>query len=542
MKFADLPLEEAEGALLAHSLRAGTKAFKKGRKLSAADIAALRVEGIETVFAAHLGAGEVPEDEAAAKLAEALGADSGLRPGAPFTGRANLFAETAGLTLIDRSAIDKINAVHEAITLATLAPYESVSEGQMVATVKIIPFACPKEALEEACAIAREQTALGLAPFQPQRYGLLSTQLPSLKESLLDKTRQVLEARITALEGTLVEEARLAHEVGPLAAALQEMAGKADILLVSGASAIVDRQDVVPAAIEAAGGAVLHFGMPVDPGNLLLLGELSGKPVLGLPGCARSPKLNGADWVMQRLAANLPVAREDITAMGVGGLLKEISSRPQPREGGKVGSARPRVVALILAAGRSSRMGLQNKLLAPIEGVPMVARTANAALASGVDTIIAVTGHEKEAVEAALAAHLPAGNKLRLTHNPDYREGLSASLKAGIAAAEKEGADALLILLGDMPDVSASVIDRLIAAYDPEEGRLICIPTFQGKRGNPVLWDARFFEEMQSLRGDIGAKPLIAQYEEAVCEVPVPEDTIHRDLDTPEALAARTKT
>src|SRR5262249_57563189 len=104
------------------------------------------------------------------------------------------------------------------------------------------------------------------------------------------------------------------------------------LVLIFGASAIPDRRDVIPAAIEAAGGNVEHFGMPVDPGNLMLIGSAAGRAVLGAPGCARSPKENGFDWILARLLCGLPVRRSDITGMGVGGLLMEIVTRPQPRE------------------------------------------------------------------------------------------------------------------------------------------------------------------------------------------------------------------
>jgi molybdenum cofactor cytidylyltransferase len=196
---------------------------------------------------------------------------------------------------------------------------------------------------------------------------LIQTRLPGTKESVLDKTVAVTARRIDACGGRLVGEQRCAHAVDALAARIRAVS--ADLVLIAGASAITDRRDVLPAAIEAAGGVVEHFGMPVDPGNLLLLARLGDRPVLGLPGCARSPKLNGFDWVLQRLAAGLPVGRADIMAMGVGGLLMEIPTRPQPRDGTP---ARPGVVAaIVLAAGQSRRMGPDNKLLALVDGRPI---------------------------------------------------------------------------------------------------------------------------------------------------------------------------
>jgi molybdenum cofactor cytidylyltransferase len=292
---------------------------------------------------------------------------------------------------------------------------------------------------------------------------------------------------------------------------------------------------VVPAGIEQAGGKVMHFGMPVDPGNLLLTAELDGKPVLGLPGCAKSPKYNGFDMVLERLAAGLTVGRAEIVRMGAGGLLAEIASRPQPRDdsdGEDSGPQQaPRVAVLVLAAGRSTRMGGPNKLLADIGGRPLVRIAAEEALASRARPVIVVTGHQRDAVEAALA-----GLKVERVHNPDFADGLSTSLKAGLAALPGE-VDGAVILLGDMPQVRASLIDRLVGAFDPERGALVVVPTIDGKRGNPVVWARRFFPELMTLEGDIGARHVIGRYAEAVTEVPLTDQAVLIDVDTPEALS-----
>jgi molybdenum cofactor cytidylyltransferase len=412
----------------------------------------------------------------------------------------------------------------------------------MVATVKIIPFAVPERAVEAAAEFAaRGEPLLRVAAFVPRRVALIQTRLPGMKESILDKTREVTGQRLAALGCTLAAEERCAHAAADLAPRIAAaVEAGAEMVLVHGASAIVDRRDVIPEAVVAAGGAIEHFGMPVDPGNMLLLGRFGATPVLGLPGCARSPKVNGFDWVLERLVAGLPVGKREIMTMGAGGLLAEIPSRPLPRaEASPAPDAKPvekkppgpRVAVLLLAAGRSSRMG-SNKLLAEIDGRPMVARTAQRLLSSHARPVIAVLGNQADAVDAALG-RLPV---LRV-HNPAFAEGLSTSLKRGIAALPPD-TDGVIVCLGDMPLVAGRDLDRLIAAFNPLEGRAIVVPTRRGKRGNPVLWASRFLAEMAELAGDVGAKHLIGEHADLVCEVEMDSDGVLVDVDTPDALAA----
>src|SRR5207342_927648 len=203
-----------------------------------------------------------------------------------------------------------------------------------------------------------------------------------LSSKVIEKTLKITNERLAPAGAAIVAERRVPHERAPLARALKEvLASGAELAIIFGASAIADRRDVIPAALEAVGGRIEHFGMPVDPGNLLMIGTAGEHPVLGAPGCARSPKENGFDWVLMRLLAGLSVPREDITGMGVGGLLMEIVTRPQPRAK-PVEEAGKRVAAVVLAAGRSTRMGAINKLIAQIGGKPLVRIAAEQALAS----------------------------------------------------------------------------------------------------------------------------------------------------------------
>ena len=331
MKFGPVPVAEAEGAIVAHTIRQDSLILKKGQKVTREHMEKLAAAGIAEIIAARLDAEDVGEDEAARLLAEKL-AGPHIRLERAFTGRVNLFAEAAGLLVVDAGAIDRLNGVDEAITIATLPRYHVVAPGDMAATVKIIPFAARRAALDAALAGAA-RGAVGVAPFRPLRVGVVSTLLPGLKPSVVAKTLRILEERLAPAAARIEREERTPHDAAALAEALDKVAPESDLVIVFGASAITDRRDVIPAAIENRGGRIDHFGMPVDPGNLLLLGELSGRPIIGAPGCARSPKENGFDWVLQRLLAGVPVGSRDIRAMGVGGLLMEIPQRPQPRLG-----------------------------------------------------------------------------------------------------------------------------------------------------------------------------------------------------------------
>jgi len=538
VKFGRISLTDAAGAILGHSQSAGTRRLKKGHVLTPADIDALTAAGVTEILAARLEAGDVPEDQAAAALAAAL-AGPGARVATAFTGRANLYAEAPGLALIDTAAIDAINLIDEAITVATVPAHEEVEPGQMLATVKIIPFAVPRAVLDRCLAEVRGRR-IGVAAYRPARAGLISTFLPDTKPSVLAKTESVMADRLAAMGAALGDSRRVGHDEDALAAALaDQLALGLDPLLVVGASAIVDRGDVIPAAIVKAGGRVEHFGMPVDPGNLLLLGRIGDIRVLGVPGCARSPKLNGFDFVLRRLIAGVPVGRLDLMRMGAGGLLKEITSRPMPRTGdprtGDVAAPqaprRPRIAAIVLAAGRSTRMGPANKLLQDIDGRPMVARVVDAALASTARPVVVVTGHQAEAVQAALA-----GRDVTFVHNPDYATGLASSLRHGLSALPAD-CDGALVALGDMPRLTAGHLEQLISAFSPVEGRAIIVPTWGGKRGNPVLWAARFFPEMKAVAGDVGARHLIGEHADLVREVESPDDAVLLDVDTPDILA-----
>jgi molybdenum cofactor cytidylyltransferase len=331
MRFGPVPVAEGAGAVLAHAVTLPGGKLRKGRVLGTDDLAALTAAGQTQVIVARLDPGDVAEDVAAARLAAAVVSDSaaaGLRCEAPFTGRVNIRATGPGIAALDAEAIGRLNAVDPMITLATVPPWQRVSEGMMVGTVKIIAYAVPEAALAAACE-AGAGTMRRLAPVL-RSVDLIVTETAPGTAAAEDKGLRAVWARMARLGLPEGATRIVPHDAGAVAAAIA--ASVADMVLILTGSATSDIADVVPAGLVAAGGEVIRFGMPVDPGNLLVLGRLGARPVIGLPGCARSPALNGADWVLERVVCGVDVTAADIATMGVGGLLKEIPTRPQPRE------------------------------------------------------------------------------------------------------------------------------------------------------------------------------------------------------------------
>lgn len=535
MKFGPVPVNEAAGAMLVHGQTLGGHRYRKGQILGTDDIARLTAAGIAQVTVAIFETGDIGENTAALRLAEAAAGD-GVRAGIAGTGRVNLFARHPGLTMLEPGMIDRVNRIDEGITISTLRPLDRVDADQIVATIKIIPFAVREAHLADAEAAARAAEGLVcVRPYRQRAVALLQTDLPGLPEKVLRKTEGIVRNRIEALGSTLKTPVTVAHDASAIETALRDLATEgAELILIIGASATVDRQDVIPAAIARAGGEIEHFGMPVDPGNLTVLARLGDIPVLALPGSARSPRPGGNDLLLERILSGIPVDGEHVMGLGVGGLLKEIPSRPLPRTEAAprtrhARAATPQFAAIILAAGQSRRMGETNKLLIQVNGKPMMRHAVDAAREAGADPVIVVTGHQADAVRAA------AGDQVITVHNPSYDAGLSTSLRAGLAAVP-ENCAGVLIALADMPQIGAAHLRKLVAAHNPDEGRLICVPTRNGKRGNPVFWDRRFFDDMAHLGGDVGAKHLIGDYEDVVIEVPMSDDAALTDIDSPAAL------
>jgi len=318
MIFAEMPLDEAEGAILGYAMTAGALTLRKGTVLDAVSLAVLREAGIGSVLAARLEQGDIGEDEAALAVARIV-ASADVEIGNATTGRVNLHARKNGVFSADADRIDAINAHDARISIATLRNHVRVEAGQMIATVKIIPFAVP-ETLLRAIGLDAEP-ALHVHPFNGARIGLIQSRLPSIRETVLEKTRELMEKRAVRNGGALVCEKRVAHDQEALAAAIGEVGPACDIIVIFSASAVADEADIVPQSIRISGGEILRIGMPVDPGNLLVLGRHDGKYIVAAPGSARSARENSLDWVLDRLMAGIALSADNLSRMGVGGLV-----------------------------------------------------------------------------------------------------------------------------------------------------------------------------------------------------------------------------
>ncbi|MCB1639607.1 MAG: molybdopterin-binding protein, partial [Thiothrix sp.] len=296
MKFGRFPLSEAPGIYLAHQLRLPGRTLRKGLVLDDAAITALAQAGIDTVTGARMEPDELDEDQAAATAANWLaGPHIICQP--PARGRCNLQATHSGILLLERQVINTLNRIDEALTLGTLPPWTPVRAGQVVATLKTIPFAVAAATLNAWQAAARP---LQVTPFRSLRIALIISMTPRLPEALFANTAAVTQARLAALGNALAIEQRCAHDEAAVSTALQHVRAQgAELVLIAGATVSKDRNDTIPAGIVAAGGEILHFGMPVEPGNMLLYARLGNVPVLNLPGCARSSRPNGLDWLLQ---------------------------------------------------------------------------------------------------------------------------------------------------------------------------------------------------------------------------------------------------
>ena len=535
MKFGPCALSDCLDAILVHAVYLPDGRIAKGTCLTSDHLSRLRANGIDDIIVARLEDGDLGEDAAADMIAKAM-MPANVRLSVAATGRVNIYATQRGLLRVDRLRLRDINMVDEGITLSTVQHNQLVEAGDLIATLKIIPYSVAETAVATVIGLGAGEPVISFHALRPRSFGLIQTRIPGMADKILKATEQTAKQRLNQLGCALVDSRVVAHEAAAINQAITaSRANGPAVMLIAGGSAIADRRDEVPMGVIAAGGRIDHFGLPVDPGNLLMLSHIDEMPVIGMPGCARSIKMNGFDWILHLLLADLRIDAAEIADMAAGGLLMEIVSRPLPRrmvERRQISNAT--IGGVLLAAGQSQRMGAQNKLLAEIDGVPIIRRTAQALLDGGLNDLVIVTGHEHRLVAAALD-DLP----VTCIYNDDYQSGQASSVACGVRHHQNGSHAAVLIALGDMPLVRPELIAALLRDHSslPDATDRITLPVFDGRRGNPVIWGRGFFDELVALTGDAGGRIIFAENKNAVNSLGWPDDSIHLDIDTPEALA-----
>ena len=537
MQFRAFDINHCEGLVLAHSHKLSGKRIAKGSVLTAELIGKFKTDGVKQLVCAAPDEGDLSEDQVADRLADAL-MTTGFTRSKAATGRVNFKVGASGIIRYDRALIKALNSVDEALTLSLVQHNQLLTAGQMAATLKVIPYFVS----EQLCCLFEEALAGAPAftfhPLQPRRVCLIQTTDDVLSDRVYTATEAVTEHRLLQLGCQLTDTRWCAHDRDVVAAEIQQaLASGAELILLCGCSAVVDRNDVLPSAVRQAGGQIDQLGLAVDPGNMLLAARIGVTPVIGMPGCARSPKLNGFDWVLHLVLANVPLSRDELADMAAGGLLTEIASRPLPRDlAPQPPSASARLAVILLAAGQSRRMGCVNKLTAVIAGKPVVRHVAETVLSAGFDDIIVVLGHQAEAVAACLD-----GLPVRFVMNAGFADGQAGSVAAGVAALDDKVTDAMIVL-ADLPLLTPALLQGLQRRHlaNSRHEQLITLPVRNqdGQRqiGHPVIWGRGFFPDLQKLKGDQGGRQIWADHPAMINQIEVEDASLFIDTDTPDAL------
>lgn len=548
MKFGKRDIDNCLGAVLAHSQKLGPRRIAKGTFLDAELIDAFRAQGVDALVCAMPEAGDLDENIAASEIALQLakeGAASAIEMSKAVTGRVNFKVRQAGILRYDRQDLLAFNLVHEGVGLSLPAHNQLLQPGQIAATLKIIPYFLHGDSIQALLKQVHSRPIFTFHPLTPKRAYLIQTIGAALPEKVYQATEAVTRNRLDDLGCSLIDASVCAHRKDALKHEIQTARQSgAELVLICGGSAIADIQDVVPAAIEELGGQINQLGLAVDPGNMLMVAQWQGMPIIGMPGCARSPKLNGFDWVLHLLLAGIELSRHELADLAAGGLLGEIAARPMPRsQAVKEPSPAPspqKIACILLAAGQSRRMGEANKLLMEIGSKPVICHAAEALIAAGVGDIYVVTGYQAAAVRDCLK-----GLDIRFIDNPDYAKGQASSVACGIAHLPEQVSD-VLIALGDMPLISADLITALCQQHLQKSASglpQITLPTYAPsqvsdtmKRGNPVIWSRAFFSELTALEGDQGGRQILADYPAHIQHLHWPDDRPFADVDTAAAF------
>ena len=531
MKIESLAPQKSIGSVLAQTYNLPGKTVSKGTLITKEIVAYFRTGNVQIILCAVPEEGDIHEDEAAEAISSAIDKNH-IYAEKASTGRVNFKSQSLCLVRYERDLIKEVNLVDESIAFSIVEHNQLLAKNDLIATLKIIPFFTQKKYVDQVISILAKNELFKTHSLNKKEVSLIQTSFEWQKKSIFKATSNVTRNRLEALDCSLNEEKLICHDYEVLRSEIKScIESGIDILLLSGASAIIDRSDYIPKAILSEGGEIIQYGLAVDPGNLLLVAKIGKTTIIGMPGCARSPKLNGFDWVLQLLMADIPVVKEELAEMGAGGLLMEIASRPLPRALAKsVNKREKKIMGVILAAGNSTRMGKDNKLLKNIDGVPLIRNIALEITKSDLDSCSIVLGYQSDKV-----ADVIKDLNINLILNPLWKEGQASSLKAALNSLTSSYSD-LLIMLGDLPGIKSGHINRIIEEHLSSENRSskITIPSFKGETGNPVIWGKSFFHDLSNLEGDVGGRVLFSQHPAAINLIEMDDPSVVTDTDTPE--------
>ncbi len=531
MKILGLDPQESLGSVIAQTYNLPGKTISKGTFMTSEIVDYFKEGDVQNILCAVPENDDIHEDEAANIISNAIDR-SHLYTESASTGRVNFKSRSLCLVRYERELIKEVNLVDESIAFSIVEHNQLLAKNDLIATLKIIPFFTQKKYVDQVISILAKNELFKTHSLNKKEVSLIQTSFEWQKKSMFKATSNVTRNRLEALDCSLNEEKLIRHDFELIRSEIRSsIESGIDILLISGASAIIDRFDYIPKAILSEGGEIIQYGLAVDPGNLLLIGKVDNTTVIGMPGCARSPKLNGFDWVLQLMMADIPINREELADMGAGGLLMEIASRPLPRALARSVSKREKkVMGVILAAGNSTRMGKDNKLLKNVGDAPLIRNTAIEMLKSDLDTCSIVLGYQSDKVAAVIK-----DLDIRLILNPMWEEGQASSLRAAINTLDATYSD-LLIMLGDLPGIKSSHINSIIEEHLLTDNRKskITIPSFEGQKGNPVIWGRSFFHDLLNLEGDVGGRTLFSEHPAAINILEMDDPWVVTDADTPE--------
>ena len=466
MKILGLDPQESLGSVIAQTYNLPGKTISKGTFVTSEIVDYFKEGDVQNILCAVPDNGDIHEDEAANIISNAIDR-SHIYIESASTGRVNFKSRSLCLVRYKRDLIKEVNLVDESIAFSIVEHNQLLAKNDLIATLKIIPFFTQKKYVDQVISILAKNELFKTHSLNKKEVSLIQTSFEWQKKSMFKATSNVTRNRLEALDCSLNEEKLIRHDYKVLRSEIRSsIESGIDILLISGASAITDRSDYIPKAILSEGGEIIQYGLAVDPGNLLLVGKIGKTTIIGMPGCARSPKLNGFDWVLQLLMADIPVVKEELAEMGAGGLLMEIASRPLPRALAKsVNKREKKIMGVILAAGNSTRMGKDNKLLKNIDGAPLIRNIALEITKSDLDSCSIVLGYQSDKV-----ADVIKDLNINLILNPLWKEGQASSLKAALNSLTSSYSD-LLIMLGDLPGIKSGHINRIIEEHLSSENR-----------------------------------------------------------------------